>query len=79
MGMWSPSTRGCGLKLIYGLPLTQPEQVTLHARVWIETFRLADTTEAKTVTLHARVWIETTLPLILKGSLSGHPPREGVD
>ena len=33
--------------------------VTLHARVWIETRTVADLKVDAPVTLHARVWIET--------------------
>ena len=52
--------------------------VTLHARVWIETFWAKHKLNVNWVTLHARVWIET-IPRKSGVIKKCHPPREGVD
>ena len=54
-------------------------QVTLHARVWIETGYLCGVVISGTVTLHARVWIETDFEFGRFDGVLCHPPREGVD
>ena len=55
----SPSTRGCGLKQANWHDDTKEWEVTLHARVWIETDNFSTGALGSGVTLHARVWIET--------------------
>ena len=53
--------------------------VTLYARVWIETSSMWANAICALVTLYARVWIETKRRDFATYFQRGHPLREGVD
>ena len=67
------------MKLEESIERHDDDNVTLHARVWIEIIWEIQDFAIEAVTLHARVWIEITFPVFTACICACHPPREGVD